>query len=331
MEGWLTIWLPALAGLTLGAVLGVTVQRTDYCAMGAVSDILLMADWQRMRSWLLALAVALGGTQALALLGAIDLATTAYLVPRAGLFGVAAGALLFGFGMTQTGGCISRTLVRAGGGSLKALAVLLVLGLAGAAAMLALAWLPAPGPRPWQSVPDGPLAVPASLLLCGALAFFCLRDRRFRASPLCAAGVILGALVPLGWLATGPLIEGRAQATSVNFVSPAVLGILPFWLALVTGTLSGAYIVARRTGRFRIEGFADAGDLRSNLAGALLMGAGGVLAGGCTIGQGLSGVASLALASWIALAGMIGGALAGIRYLEQGSLKGVVRTLFAGG
>lgn len=328
MDGSVSIAGQVLAGLGLGGVLGAVVQRTGYCAMGAISDILLMADWRRMRSWLLAVAVAIAGTQGLALAGALDPAATAYAAPSAGLIGVIAGALLFGFGMTQTGGCLSKTLVRAGGGSLPAVLVLVAAALGAGATLVALSWSSgAPVPAP---AGDNPLLkTGAGLLLAGGLLLFCLRDRRFATSALSIAGVILGALVPLGWLATASLGHGTGAAASLNFVGPMIPGSVLFWLALTLGTLAGAALAAWRAGQLRLERFSGAGGSGRLVAGGLLMGTGGMLAGGCTIGQGLSGVSTLALSSWLAVLGIVAGAVAGIRYLEEGTFRGAVRALFA--
>lgn len=343
-----------LAGLVIGLVFGLAVQRSDWCAMGAVSDIVLIGDWRRMRSWLLAIATAILGTQALLLADAIELAGTAHLRPEIAWLGAIAGGLAFGFGMTRTGGCISKNLVRLGGGSLRALVVLAVVAVTALATLAGpLPWAGAlldgvgtvePGLRfPRQDLPalvglsDGVSAFLATGIAVG-LAWFCLKDRRFRASrPLLVAGPILGLLVSLGWLATTALADppGPMPTASLNFVEASVstLALLtaggvsmpPFGAALVGGTILGAFLGASRSGRLRLEGFVDVHDFRSNLGGAVLMGFGGTLAGGCTVGQGLTGISTLGPTSILAVAAIVLGAIAGVRTLEAGGLRGAFR------
>jgi uncharacterized membrane protein YedE/YeeE len=347
--------LVIIGGFLLGLAFGATVHRTHFCTMGAIADIALFGDWRRMRAWLLAIATALIGTQALQLAGLIDLRASFYVATAWPWFAVIVGGLMFGFGMTQTGGCASRNLARLGGGNLKSLVVLVVMALV-ASATLALVLPPFRGlqvPALAGQGTLGGLLAPLGLarpvadallaaLIGGGLLLFCLRDSAFRrARREIAAGIILGVLATLGWLITASAGEGFAARASLNFVLPlaagglAVLGLpaggAGFGLALIAGAVVGAFAMAQASGTFRIERFAGAADRRRHLAGAALMGAGGGLALGCTIGHGLSGVSSLALTSILAFFAIAAGGIAGVRYLEQGSLRGAVRALLAGG
>ena len=350
--------IPSLAiigGFLLGLAFGATVHRTHFCTMGAIADIALFGDWRRMRAWLLAIASAMIGAQVLQLAGLIDLRASFYAATAWPWIAAIAGGLLFGFGMTQTGGCASRNVAHLGGGNLKSLAVLAVMALA-ASATLALV-LPA-----LQVLPAAALAGPGTLgdllaplglepkvadalaaaLIGGALLLFCFRDAAFRgARREIGAGLILGGLAVLGWLITAAEGGGFAARASLNFVLPLAAGGLAvlgqpgggagFGLALIAGAVLGAFATAKATGTFRIERFASASDRRRHLAGAALMGTGGGLALGCTVGHGLSGVSSLALTSILVFFAIAAGGVAGVRYLEQGSLKGAVRALLAGG
>jgi len=347
--------LVIIGGFLLGLAFGATVHRTHFCTMGAIADIALFGDWRRMRAWLLAIASALIGTQALQHAGLIDLQGSFYAATGWPWLAAIAGGLLFGFGMTQTGGCASRNVARLGGGNLKSLIVLVVMALV-ATATLALArpafeglqgaLLAGGGTLGGMLAPLGlePAIADALLgvLIGGALLLFCFRDAAFRgARREIAAGIILGALATLGWLITASAGEGFAAHASLNFVLPPAAGGLAllgqpvggagFGLALICGAVIGAFIMAKVSGTFRIERFASAADRRRHLTGAALMGAGGGLSLGCTVGHGLSGVASLALTSILVLFAIMAGGVAGVRYLEQGSLKGAVRALLAGG
>ncbi|WP_341898323.1 YeeE/YedE family protein [Ferrovibrio terrae] len=360
-------YLVNLAGLILGVVFGAMVQRSNFCTMGAISDMVLMNDANRLRSWVLAIAVAMLGSQLLQLAGLIDLNSSIYAGTNLGWLGAAIGGLLFGFGMVQAGGCGSRTLVRLGAGNLKSLLVVLMIGIAGYATLRGLI-----GPaRLWlegwsvidlksrgfatQTLPDllglgfgldvrslrwglG-LAIPALLLL------WVFRDARFRRHPvLIAAGIVIGLVIVGGWAATGILGADEFEPTplvSMTFVAPIGYALqylmtftgatLDFGVSTVGGVILGAFLMAKADGSFRIESFANAQDVVSHLLGGVLMGIGGVTALGCTVGQGLTGVSTLALGSFVALGGIVIGGILGVRYLEEGNLPDAIRALFARG
>lgn len=349
-----TAALVPAGGLLLGAAFGALVQRSHFCTMGCVSDAVLFGSFRRARIWALALATALLGSQALELGGAVDLAASAYRAPSLFWLGALLGGLLFGFGMVLAGGCVGRNLARLGAGSLKALATLLVLAgtaqatLAGALAPLA-AGLRAVGTLPLGGggaggggdsgapallaaalgVAPAPVAAALTLAAAAALLGFVLKDAAFRrAGEEAATGVLLGLLVPLGWLLTGWLAGGEPQ--SLTFVAPVGSGLLflmtgrggtaGFGIALVGGTLLGAALVAGARRQLRLETFAGRGDTLRHLAGGAMMGVGGALALGCTVGQGLTGAATLGVGSLLALGSILAGGVWGVRYLETGRI-----------
>lgn len=347
--------LVTIAGFLLGLAFGATVHRTHFCTMGAIADVALFGDWRRMRAWLLAIATALIGSQTLQLAGMIELEGSLYVAMRWPWLAVVTGGLLFGFGMTLTGGCASRNVVRLGAGNLKSLMVLVVMALTATLslglAMPTISSLQSPALTGHGTLADAlamfGLARPVAdalltVLIGGGLLLFCLRDAAFRrARREIVAGLIVGVLVTLGWLVTASMAAGGPTApASLNFVLPLAAGGLAlfgpvvsaagFGLALILGAIVGAFLMARATGTFRIERFTTGSDLRRHLVGAALMGAGGGLALGCTIGQGLSGLSSLASTSFLAFFAIAAGGIAGVRYLEQGSLRGAVRALLAG-
>jgi uncharacterized membrane protein YedE/YeeE len=352
-------------GLALGAAFGAVAQRSNFCTMGALSDIVNMGHWGRARMWLLAVAVGLAGAALLHHLGLVNLAQSIYrrsaVLPWLSLL---VGGLVFGVGMTLAGGCANKNLLRVGGGSLRSLVVLLVMavsaymtlkGLFGQwrvglldpvsvdlravgladpslAALLALA----------TGVPAATAGLAASLVLSVAILAFVLADRRFRGNVLqLASGVVLGLLVVGGWYVTGHLGFGENPETleqvyfatntrtleSMSFVAPTAfsLELLMLWtdkalhpsfgIMSLVGVVLGAGAVSLATGSFRWEGFASVEDLGRQIIGGLLMGFGGVTALGCTVGQGMTGVSTLAIGSFIALAGLVGGCVLTLRYL----------------
>jgi len=355
-------YLVNLAGLLLGAAFGAAVQRSNFCTMGAISDMVLMGDTNRLRSWVLAIAVAMLGSQLLQLAGLIDLKAAIYTTPSLGWLGSAIGGLLFGFGMVQAGGCGSRTLVRFGAGNLKSLLVILMIGIAGYATLRGIVgparlWL-----ESWsvidlksrgfasQALPDllgGGIAIRWTLALAlpAMLLAWVFRDARFRRQPLLImAGLVIGLVIVGGWAVTGILGADEFEPTplaSMTFVAPIGYALqylmtftgasLDFGVSTVAGVILGAFVMARADRSFRVESFANAQDVVAHIVGGILMGIGGVAALGCTVGQGLTGVSTLALGSFVALAGIVIGGILGVRYLEEGSLPGAVRALFQRG
>lgn len=359
--------LVATLGFAAGAVFGATSQRTNFCTMGAVSDMVNLQDYRRFRAWLLAIAVAMAASEALHLAGVVDLGRSIYLTPSLGWLGAVTGGLLFGFGMTLSGGCGLRTLVRLGAGNLKSVVVVLILGVF--AYMTVRGLLAVPRSRfieavnldltrsglHSQGVPEmlamvsglASPAVRAVLTAATVLALFvyCFKDAAFRRSPAnIAAGLVIGLLIPAGWVITGVIGSDPfdpTPLTSFSFVAPigdslmylmAFTGAsINFGIASVGGVIVGACLTALATNSFRVEGFTDANDLLRHLGGAALMGVGGVLALGCTIGQGITGLSTLAAGSVLAFLSILAGAVTGLKYLEEGTLGGALRALLARG
>ncbi|MCG8435192.1 MAG: YeeE/YedE family protein, partial [Gammaproteobacteria bacterium] len=169
-----------------------------------------------------------------------------------------------------------------------------------------------------------------ALVVALAIAVFCFSSAAFRQSPRnIVGGVLVGALVVAGWWATGVLAFDDFEPVSLGsltFIAPVGDGVLylmtftgstiSFGIALVGGVIAGAFLAAKATKSFNLQGFANKSDLERNLIGAVLMGFGGVLALGCTIGQGVTGMSTLALGSFLALAAIIAGGVAGMRLME---------------
>ena len=353
-----------LGGFALAFVFGATAARINFCTMGALSDIVNMGSWTRMRSWMLAVAVAIAGTTVLALAGQVELAKSIPQRPLLPWLSLLVGGTLFGIGMTIAGGCANRNLVRVGGGSLRSLVVLTFLAIA---SYMTLKGLFAQWRNDWldpvridlaaSGWTDSSLAtalakatglatknalpLTAAVIVLGLLAFV-FKDARFRGNARQVGGAtVLGAVIVAGWYLTGHLGYGENPDTletvyfatnsrtleSLSFVAPLAYGLemLMLWtdkslhatfgIAAVLGTITGSAAHALVTRTFRWEGFASLADLRNQLVGAVLMGAGGVTAAGCTIGQGLSGVSTLAIGSFIAVGGIALGSVATLKVL----------------
>src|SRR5690349_21542994 len=116
-----------LPGLAIGAVVGALAQFNTFCSVGAIADILLAKDWRRARTWLMALAVAIIGTQVAGALGAVSVDASIYRQPVADPILLIIGGIAFGYGMASAGGCLQRALVRIGAGSVKSLVTVIVM------------------------------------------------------------------------------------------------------------------------------------------------------------------------------------------------------------
>jgi uncharacterized membrane protein YedE/YeeE len=357
--------LVAMWAFGLGLVLGTVVQRTSFCTMGAISDIVLMGDWNRFRAWLLAIAVAMVGTQALSLSGLVDLSSSIYRMVNLGWASAIIGGLMFGFGMTMTGGCGNRTVVRLGAGNLKSIVVFLVMGifaymtLRGVIA-LARVELDSFTSLNMKSLGLQSQGIPELLasvtgmsknaatgtvlaVVATGLLWFCFGDRSFRTSARnVVAGIVVGLVIVAGWYITGVIGNDEfdpVRLESVTFVAPVGESLLylmtftgstiSFGIAVVGGVIVGSFAASKLTGDFRIEVFADAADMIRHLVGAALMGTGGVLALGCTFGQGITGNSTLSLGSLLACVSIVLGGVLGIKYLEEGSLGGAIRAVLA--
>lgn len=331
------------AALVIGLVFGAVALLSGFCLTSGLRNWWTKGDGRLVRSFALALAVAIAGTQALAGAGLVDLGQSIYLQPTFSFALILFGGLLFGYGMVAANACVSRALVLLGRGNLRSLVVVIIVGvtaqmtLKGLVAPLRLAFLR------WSEVTLKSVAVPdimtahgldaalsrfiAAAIVSLALLAFALTYAPFRkAYGLVAASVVIGLLIPAGWFATGYLGAdpfNPAPVGSLTFVAPSADSLqyvmfstgstLSFGVVVVAGVLLGSFIMALVTRRFAIEGYTSVQHMLRSIGGAALMGSGGAMAYGCTVGQGLTGLSTLALPSMVAGTGILLGAAAALR------------------
>lgn len=357
-------------------VIGAVANKTNFCTMGAVSDLVNMGDSGRMRSWMLAMAVALLGVVIFEAggFGSVDSTIPPYRGNNFAWLEYIVGGVLFGIGMTLGSGCGNKTLIRVGGGNIKSVVLFIVIAIC-AYFMLN----PFPGTDvtlysllfyPWTNPVSATLAtqqdlgslagrvVGASaetmrtvigLIVVVALFWFIFKSADFRRSfDNKLGGFTIGAAVLVAWVATSSLVSVEAygekfswteyaniESWSMNeddpsarprdvgvqsftFINPMGQTVrygvqdfnqsyLTFGVVAVLGVVLGSLLWALIARSFRIEWFASIGDFVTHLIGGILMGVGGVLAMGCTVGQGITGVSTLALGSVLALLSIIFG------------------------
>ncbi len=348
------LWLAFAVAFVFGAI----GQKTHFCTMGAVSDIVNMEDWSRMRMWLLAIGVAILGSAALHAAGLIDLNKSIYRTPNFTWLSYLVGGASFGVGMVLASGCGSKTLIRIGGGNLKSLVVFIVLGVVAYMTMrgvfgvfrvnvLEKAAVTFPG---GQDVPalltaaglDAKTAFwLAVLAIGGGLTAFSLLKRDFWTLDNLLGGLGTGLAVVAAWYVSGHIgylaehpetLEEAFIATnsgrmeSLTFVAPQAytLELLMLWsdtsrtvtfaIATALGVIVGSFAWSIVTGKFRWEGFASVEDTANHLIGAALMGFGGVVAMGCTVGQGITGFSTLALGSIVTFGAIVAAAAATLKF-----------------
>ncbi|MEZ5652597.1 MAG: YeeE/YedE family protein [Burkholderiaceae bacterium] len=343
----------AALGFGLGAVFGFVGNKTNFCTMGAISDIVNMGDWTRMRMWLLAIAVALIGVALLTATGDVDVSKSIYGSARLTWLSHVVGGLLFGVGMVLASGCGSKTLIRIGGGNLKSVLVLIVMGVAAFMTLRGLfgVWrvstvdTVAIDLSTTQDLPSmlgastgiapATLALWLPLLLGVLLLVFVFASREARRFDSLLGGIVIGLTIVGGWYVTGKIafvaehpetlesayigtLSNRPESLSLVAPSAQLLDLLMFWsdaskflsfgVAAALGIIVGSIGSALMTRSYREEVFPNPGDFKRHMVGGTLMGVGGVTGLGCTIGQGLTGISTLSLGSFITLAAIVVGA-----------------------
>ena len=338
-----TASIVVLAGLVIGLVYGAVGLLSGFCMISSLRGWWGEGDGRLVRTYALAMGVAIASSQLLAARGFVDLGKSIYLQPTFSAPLMFFGGALFGYGMVLSNGCGSRALVLLGRGNLRSFVVVIVLGIV---AEMTLKGLIAPARIAMVQVSQttavanslpallsglGLSGISARMLAASvtsaALVIFAFAHAPFRRSPgQIAAGLVVGVLIAAGWYATGYLGAddfNPTPVTSLTFIAPIADALqyvmlstgltLNFGIATVGGVFAGSLVTALVTKRFHLEGFQSPRHMLRSAFGAALMGTGGVMAFGCSIGQGLTGLSTLALASFVAVAGILLGTAAGLR------------------
>lgn len=344
----------------LGFILGYVVNKTNFCTMGAVSDLVNIGDSSRLKAWLLAITTAIVGVTSLEYLGIVDVSESRIPYRNSVLFWprYIIGGIMFGIGMTLASGCGNKILIRIGGGNLKSIFVLLIAGLMALLmtrtdfyGLIFHSWMSPISPDlanlgiPDQSVQTifssltnidaGNILITIfiPLLICVFLLKYIFSSYTSLSSDNILSGVVVGLVVTFAWLISGgelgqAWIENNdfldtpypsVGVQSFTFINPMGEVLiytssvfdnfyLTFGVTALISTIVGSFVYSLISNNLRIEWFANKHDFFRHFIGAVLIGIGGVLSLGCTIGQGVSGVSTLAIGSIITLLSIIFGA-----------------------
>ncbi len=360
------------ATFAIALVLGAVANKTNFCTMGAVSDLVNIGDKGRLRAWLLAIAVAIIGVTIMQATGKVSFDSTFPPYRGSSLiwFENVLGGFLFGIGMTLGSGCGNKTLVRVGGGNIKSVMVFAIIALIAYFMInpfpgsdktlyseLFLGWIKIfavqlPGPQDIGALVsrENPATARlwAGIIVAAAILVYVLKSADFRKSfDNVLGGVVVGLAVVAGWYISsgiftinadgekytllsyvqnwsfltdkpGKPIEATMNLQSYTFINPMgqafgyvssgfAKSLLSFGVVTVAGVVLGSFLWSLIGKSFRIEWFASFKDFVNHFIGAILMGFGGVLGLGCTIGQGVTGFSTLALGSILTFVGIVFG------------------------
>lgn len=365
------LWMAFAVALIMGAV----ANKTNFCTMGAVSDLVNMGDTGRIRAWVFAMTIAILGVAFLEFFDimSVDNSRPPYRGSSFAWLEYIIGGVMFGVGMTLGSGCGNKTLVRIGGGNIKSIFVFIIISIC-AYFMVN----PFPGTDdtiysmifyPWTNPTTVNLTSTqdigaviggaanahlfrfiAGLVVAVLLLVYVFKSNDFRGSfDNKLGGLVIGIAVVAGWYISTSLVhissegelftwskyasndvwtmiqEGKAPsgiaAQSYTFINPigemtgyAVQGVegmrgntMTYGMMAVFGVIAGSLLWSIISRSFRIEWFVNGKDFFTHAIGAVLMGVGGILALGCTIGQAVTGVSTLALGSILAFASIVFG------------------------
>lgn len=344
--------LMALLGGGVGLTLGFVARSTRFCTLSAIETAAYGGNFIQLRMWVFAIAIAASCVLAMRSFGWIDLSESVHMQSRIAILGPILGGLMFGLGMAAVGTCSFGAILRGAGGDLRGLVVAIFVGLTGYVTIRGLLapvrmTLVEPASIPLasgtsSSIGDltslvtgdhsGALSLMVSVLAIAAMFVWCLKDRDYRIHQKALLGAfVVGLSIAAGWFVTGFIgsddfdPQPVGSATFVAASSETIMYLMTFTgdtmdfnVGLFLGVFAGGFLAAWRKRELRLEGFDDTREMRRHLLGACLMGVGGVLAMGCSIGQGLTGVSTLALPSFLALFSIWGGALLGLHILFNG-------------
>ncbi|WP_413207844.1 YeeE/YedE family protein [Rhodospirillum sp. A1_3_36] len=314
-----------VGGLVVGLIFGFCAQRSQFCLRAATIEFWRGSIGPKIAIWLTVFGVTLLLTQIEVATELLSLRNVRQVTSAGTLSGALIGGLLFGVGMILSRGCASRLLVLSGTGNMRALVTGLVVTVVAQASLtgvlsplreaLSRLWIIGPEARNMAALlPDGSGLVLGAMTVGLALVVL-LRSPSARTPVLAAAGV--GGSIALAWAYTQALSSTAfdpVPVVGVTFTGPSADTLMAlitqptvapeFGIGLVPGVFLGSLLSAVTSGAFRFQAFDASTGMTRYMVGAALMGFGGMLAGGCAVGAGVTGGSVLSLTAWVALGAM---------------------------
>ncbi len=314
-----------IGGILIGMLFGAFAQQSRFCLRAATVEFSRGAIGPKTALWLLVFSSAIAGTAMLSWLGIIQPGEARQLASPQSLSGAALGGLMFGVGMVLARGCASRLLVLAATGNLRALLSGLVFAVVAQASLRGflspvreslanVVTSSATGGNDLLEMARMDSLAAAIVAAIAIIASLVLAIWRGVKPWHIVSGLMVGATVPLAWWFTNSMSAiafDPVQMESITFTGPsadtlmlflsAPGTIIDFDVGLVPGVFIGSFIAAFATRELELQGFEGGMAMRRYLAGAALMGFGGMLAGGCAVGAGVTGASVFALTAWVTL------------------------------
>jgi uncharacterized membrane protein YedE/YeeE len=322
----------AVGGLIVGLLFGFFAQRSRFCLRAAVVEFWHRQFGEKLSVWLLTFSAAVIAIQGLIVWGVLDVSTTRQLATRGSISGALIGGLMFGAGMIMTRGCASRLLVLSANGNLRALLSGLVFAVTAQSALSGALSPLRSEITSWWTVEGGASRDLLAILgwshttgllvgLVWLLAALYFTTRTTQRTWMWIGGIGTGISVALAWWYSFRVSQASFEVVHIQGItfsgpsaewlmrvlapSPPAIG---FDFGLLPGVFLGSFLSAWLGKEFKLEGFKDGYAMRRYIVGAILMGFGAMLAGGCAVGAGVTGGAIFALTAWVALIGMWMGA-----------------------
>jgi len=311
-----------ILGLFVGIAFGAIAQKNQFCFSGSIKDFILTKSTMRGSSVILAMLIAIISTHIISLVYELDLTQSNYYRENVNYFAIIIGGLIFGVGMMLSDGCSNRHLIKFAQGDTNSLIVLVFIAIfayATAKGMLSEVINPIinnPTLIHWSSY-IGNISMNFYFLVTTLLILLFILVKKITRLKNLWDGVLIGLLIATAWYITGVYgeesMERIVELNGITFVYPSAKSLefftyyqiseLTFPVTLVFGVVIGAFLMSKINRKYSFGCTASKGQhkLKYNIIGGSLMGIGGIMAIGCTVGQGLTGLSTLAFSSLVAI------------------------------
>jgi uncharacterized membrane protein YedE/YeeE len=327
-----------IVGLLIGLAFGIIAQKKQFCFSGSIKDYILTNSTKRASSVIMAMIVAIISTYLISSYYEIDLTQTNFYKDDINYFTIIFGGALFGIGMMIADGCSSRHLIKFAQGDSNSLVTVLFIGIFAYATTKGILYYPLSQVTSNATLIEissyiENIQVNIFFLLIPLLIALWFLTKSFKRILSLKDGFLIGLLISFGWYTTGVIgadaFERQINLSSMTFVYPTAKSLelfsyyevnqLTFGISIIIGVLLGAFAMSKvnRKYSFGCTSNLKTSKLKNSMIGGALMGIGGVMAIGCTVGQGLTGLSTLAFASIVAIISILSSGYITAIYLNK--------------